>query len=60
MKLYRVMFDGEYDYIEAKSFFEAINVWRTVFLLNNNPGDFDINVEPEEVRTIFLPINKKQ
>jgi hypothetical protein len=49
MKLYQVLFDGETDFVEAPGFVEAIVVWRSKLLRENEPGDFDHDVQPEAV-----------
>lgn len=48
-KLYRITFDGEPDYIEAVDFGAAIEIWRAKLIAENEPGDFDDDVEPESV-----------
>jgi hypothetical protein len=51
-KLYRVMFDCEYDYIEAKSFGAAVEIWRRHLIDENEPGDIEATVEPESVELV--------
>ena len=46
MKLYRIDFDGESDYVEAESFSAAITIWRDY---NVSVNDMDADAEPESV-----------
>jgi hypothetical protein len=52
MKLYRVTFDGQPDYIEAYSFGGAVAIWRNHLIATNQPGDFENDVEPESVELL--------
>ncbi len=52
MKLYRVTFDGQPDFIEAATFGAAIVAWRLKLIADNTPGDFDDSVEPESVELV--------
>ena len=49
MKLYRIEYDGDPDYIEAESFGAAIKVWREVIVPRD---DIDPEAEPESVTLI--------
>lgn len=49
MNLYMVMFDGTPDYVEADDFALAIELWRAKLIADNDPGDFEPNVQPEQV-----------
>lgn len=51
-KLYRILFDGEPDYIEATSFGKAIKLWRDNIIDENEPGVIAEDEEPESVELI--------
>lgn len=51
MKLYRVTFDNQPDYVEAASFGHALLIWRE-HVIADNPGDFDATVEPESLELV--------
>ena len=46
MKLYKIDFDGESDYVEAESFTAAITIWRDY---NVRVNDMDADAEPDSV-----------
>ncbi len=52
MNLYRVIFDGEPDYVEARTFAEAIVLWRANLIEENEPGVIDHNEDPESVELV--------
>lgn len=57
--IYCVMFDGEYNYVEADSYADAVALWRDAIRLEVAPDEFDD--EPESV--IYLsdrPLIRKQ
>ncbi len=49
MNLYIVQFDGQPDYVEAETFVEAIALWRAKLIADNDPGDFEDDVQPDSV-----------
>ena len=52
MKLYCVQFDGQPDFVEAENFGVAIAIWRKHLIAQNEPGDFDDDVEPESLSVV--------
>ncbi len=49
MRLYRVVFDGEPNFVEAPNLGAAVSVWRTFLIAENEPGDIEDDVEPESI-----------
>ena len=52
MNLYRVIFDGEPNYVEARTFAEAIVLWRANLIEENEPGDIAPDEDPESVELV--------
>lgn len=52
MKSYQVWYDGDFDVVEATSFRDAVRIWRRKLIADNEPGDFDDTVEPDQVVVI--------
>lgn len=52
MNLYRILFDGDPDFVEAETFAGAILLWRDNLIEENEPGDFDESVQPESVELV--------
>ena len=50
--LYLITFDGQPEYAEARNFGAAIRLWRRKLIAENEPGDFDSDVEPESVQLV--------
>ncbi len=51
MKLYKVIFDSQPDFVEAETFGAAIQIWRKQ-LQTDNPDAFWDDVEPEAVELV--------
>ena len=61
MNLYRVVFDGQPDFVEAETFSRAIELWRAKLISENEPDDFEDNVEPESVELVHeSPVVRKE
>ena len=53
-RLYQILFDGEYDYVEAPAFAAAIRRWTEyqVALADKDDYEWDVSTEPESVTLI--------
>jgi hypothetical protein len=52
MRLYRVVFDSVPEFVEAQSLGEAVRIWLTNLIAENEPGDFDDGQEPDSVELV--------
>ena len=54
--MYRIMFDGEYRYVEAKNYGEAVEIWRVYTIAEWKREkcfeDGDESIEPESVERL--------
>ncbi len=51
MRLYKVTFDNQPEFVEAPDFGSAVLIWRE-HLMATNPGDFDGTENPESLELI--------